>query len=150
MINRIFMTFCLAAMTSAPLHGDELSIKISLGIRDSKLVTTTNVAYPLAFRIENIGKAVVKEDQIPGLFLKGVIHILPKDGKEQHTEFQKMWRTRVYDLQPGATFRISSGWRHFHFFSFDQRWRLLGLVDTWVFQIQRLEFHCDQRKSAEE
>ncbi len=91
-------------MTSASLHGDELSIKISLGIRDSKLVTTTNVAYPLAFRIENIGKAVVKEDQIPGLFLKGVIHILPKDGKEQHTEFQKMWRTRVYDLQPGATF----------------------------------------------
>src|SRR5947207_8190792 len=79
MINRIFMTFCLAAMTSASLHGDELSIKISLGIRDSKLVTTTNVAYPLAFRIENIGKAVVKEDQIPGLFLKGVIHILPKD-----------------------------------------------------------------------
>jgi hypothetical protein len=99
----MFFTFCLAAITSASLHAEELSIKITLGIRDTNRVATTNVAYPLAFRIDNTGKAVVKGDQIPDLFFKGVIHLLPKDGKEQQTDFPKFWRTRIYDLQPGAT-----------------------------------------------
>jgi hypothetical protein len=107
MITRIFVTLCLAMMASVPLHADELrhlSIKISLGIRDTKALSFTNLTYPLAFRIENTGKTVIKGDQIPGLFFKGVIHILPKDGQEQHDNFQKMWRTRIYELKPGATF----------------------------------------------
>ena len=104
MITRIFVTLCLAMMASAPLHADDLSIKISLGIRNTKVLSFTNLTYPLAFRIENTGKTVIKGNQIPDLFFKGVIHILPKDGQEQHDNFEKMWRTMVYDLQPGATF----------------------------------------------
>ena len=104
MITRIFITLCLAMMASVPLHADDLSIKISLGIRDTKVLSFTNLTYPLAFRIEDTGKAVIKADQIPGLFFKGVIHVLPKDGKEQQADVQKAWRTMIRDLQPGATF----------------------------------------------
>ena len=91
-------------MASASLQAGELSIKIGLAIRDVKLLRITNVAYPLAFRIENTGKPVIKEDQIPGLFFSGVIHLLPKDGKEQQTNFQRTWASRIYDLKPGAAF----------------------------------------------
>ena len=104
MITRIFVTLCLAMMASVPLHADDLSIKISLGIRDTKVLSFTNLTYPLAFRIENTGKTVITADQIPGLFFKGIIHILPKNGQEQHDNFQKKWRTMIRDLQPGATF----------------------------------------------
>ena len=59
-------------MACAALHADEPSVKISLGIRDTKLLTITNVAYPLAFRIENEGKTAIAKGQIPGLFLKNL------------------------------------------------------------------------------
>jgi hypothetical protein len=104
MIKHIFIAFCLAIIAGASLHAGEPSIKIKLGIRESKFGALTNVAYPLAFRIENTGKEAIKEHQIPVLFFKGVIHVLPKDGKEQQTDVQKTWRTMVHDLQPGATF----------------------------------------------
>ena len=91
-------------VASVPLHADDLSIKISLGIRDIKALSLTNLTYPLAFRIENTGKAVIKADQIPFLFFKGVIHVLPKDGKEQQADVQKAWRTIVFDLNSGAIF----------------------------------------------
>jgi hypothetical protein len=104
MIKHIFIPFSFAVMACASLHAGELSVKIKLGIRESKLAAITNVPYALAFQIENTGKAVIKQDQIPVLFFKGVIHALRKDGKEQQTEVQKAWRTRVYDLEPGATF----------------------------------------------
>jgi len=104
MITRIFVTLCSAMMASAPLHANDLSIKISLGIRDTKVLLSTNLTYPLAFQIENTGNTVIKADQIPSLFFKGIIHILPKDGQEQHDKFQNGWRTMILDLQPGATF----------------------------------------------
>ncbi len=91
-------------MASVPLHADESSIKISLGIRDSKILAHTNLTYPLAFRIQNTGTTVINEDKIPILFFTGVIHILPKDGQEEQAAFQKVWRTTVRDLQPGTTF----------------------------------------------
>src|SRR5260221_660381 len=104
MIKHILMPFCFAVLACATLHASELSIKIKLGIRGSKLGTITNVAYPLAFQIENTGKVVIKQEELPDLFFKGAIHVLPKDGKEQQTHVQKAWRTMFHDLQPGATF----------------------------------------------
>ncbi|MEY2407557.1 MAG: hypothetical protein QOF48_227 [Verrucomicrobiota bacterium] len=103
MIKHMFIASWFAVMACAALHAGEPSIKIALGIREGKWGALTNVAYPLAFRIENTGKELIKEHQIPALFFKGVIHVLPKDGKEQQTDVQKMWRTVVHDLQPGAT-----------------------------------------------
>ena len=92
-------------MAAVSLHAGD-TINISLGIRDTKLLTITNVAYPLAFRIENIGRTVIKGGDIPDLFRKGIIHILPKDGQElkQRDDVFGDWFSAVYDLQPGATF----------------------------------------------
>jgi hypothetical protein len=104
MIKHLFMASWFAVIASAWLYAGELSIKIKLGIRESKFGAFTSVAYPLAFQIENTGKGVIKEDQIPALFFKGILHVLPKDGKEQQKDVQKMWRTMVHDLQPGETF----------------------------------------------
>ena len=93
-------------MASVSLHADEPSVKISLGIRDTKLLMITNVTYPLAFRIENTGRTVIKGGDIPDLFRKGIIHILPKDGQElkQMVDVFGLWFSAVYDLQSGATF----------------------------------------------
>jgi len=105
MIKRLVILLCLLTVASAALHADEASIKISLGIRDAKLLSVTNVPpYPLAFRIENVGKTVIDKHQIPVLFFKGRIHVLPKDGKEQQKDLGKFWMSFVHDLQPGATF----------------------------------------------
>ena len=104
MIKRLFIVLWLITTALASLHAADLSIKISLGVRDAKLLTITNVAYPLAFRIENVGKTVIDKHQIPDLFFKGIIHVLPKDGKEQQTDLGKFWWSVVYDLQPRATF----------------------------------------------
>ena len=104
MLKRLFVSLCLLMMACAALHADEPSIKISLGIRDTKLLTITNVAYPLAFRIENEGKTAIAKGQISGLFFKGIVHVLPKHGKEQRREFSQFWVSFVHDIQPGATF----------------------------------------------
>jgi hypothetical protein len=72
----------------------------------------TNVAYPLAFRIENIGKAAIKGDHIAGIFAKGTVHILPNDGKEQHHPIGEEWILGYglvpNDLQPGETSECSA------------------------------------------
>jgi hypothetical protein len=104
MIKRIFIALSLVAMVSASLRADELSIKISLGIRDSKLLGIKDVAYPLAFRIENTGKTVIKGEKIPELFFESIVHVLAKDRKEQQADVEKIWNTMIYDLKPGATF----------------------------------------------
>jgi hypothetical protein len=57
MIKHLFISLCLVTLASMSLHADEPSVKISLGIRNTKLLMITNVAYPLAFRIENSGKS---------------------------------------------------------------------------------------------
>src|SRR5712692_1761963 len=98
MIHRLFVMACLTTMACAPLHADEQSLKISLGIRDNTFVTLQKVEYPLAFRIENTRETVIKDRDIPSLFFKGIAHVLPKGGKEEQTTFQTFWRTSVYDL----------------------------------------------------
>ena len=102
-ITLLFITFASLVPGLVSLHADESPIKISLGIREVKLPAITNVAFPLAFRIENTGKTTIKEDQIPALFFAGILHVLPKEGKQEQTKFQRIWRTGVRDLQPGAT-----------------------------------------------
>ncbi len=102
-ITLLFITFASLVLGQVSLHADESPIKISLGIREAKLPAITNVAFPLAFRIENTGKTTIKEDQIPALFFAGILHVLPKEGKEEQTKFQRIWRTAARDLQPGAT-----------------------------------------------
>jgi hypothetical protein len=94
----------LLVLGAARLQAVDSSIKISLGIREIKLPGVTNLAFPLAFRIENAGQATITREQIPAAFFKGILHVSPKDGNEQRTSFQKMWRTMSFDLQPGATF----------------------------------------------
>jgi hypothetical protein len=95
-------------MTCAPLYAEDLSIKISLGIRDNDKLFEEGekgiAKYPLAFRIENTSKMLIDKHTIPNLFFQGTIHVLTKEGKEEKTKFQTMWRTTIYDLQPGATF----------------------------------------------
>jgi hypothetical protein len=99
---------CLLAMAALSVHADEPTVKVSLGIRDAKFLAITNVAYPLAFRIENTGKTVIRGGDIAGIFTKGVIHILPKDGNEQQYDLKKDSESLGYglvpnDLQPGKT-----------------------------------------------
>jgi len=109
MIKRLFITLCLATMASVSLYADEASVKISLGIRDTTHWTgaTTNVAYPLGFRIENARKTAIKGGDIAGIYAKGTIHILPNDGQEQHCPVGELWALQYglvpNDLQPGET-----------------------------------------------
>src|ERR1035438_7678620 len=91
---------CLLAMASLSVHADEPTVKVSLGIRDAKFLAITNVAYPLAFRIENTGKTVIRGGDIAGIFTKGVIHILPKDGNEQQHDLKKDSWSLGYGLVP--------------------------------------------------
>jgi len=111
MIKRLFISLCLVTMASVSLRADEPSVKISLGIRDTKLLMITNVAYPLAFRIENAGKTAIKGDHIAGIFAKGTIHILPNDGQEQRSPIGEEWMLGYglvpNDLQPGETSECS-------------------------------------------
>jgi len=101
-------TLCafLLAMASVSLHADEPSVKISLGIRNSKLLMITNVTYPLSFRIENTGKTAIKGAHLAAIFAKGTIHLLPKGG-EQHRPIGEEWMLGYglvpIDLQPGVT-----------------------------------------------
>lgn len=108
MIKRLFITLCLLTIVSLSVYADEPSVKISLGIRDtSRWTTHTNVAYPLGFRIENTAKTAIKGDDIAGIFAKGIIHILPNDGQEQHHPIADEWNLKYgfvpNDLQPGET-----------------------------------------------
>ena len=102
-------TLCafLLAMASVSLHADEPSVKISLGIRNSKLLMITNVTYPLSFRIENTGKTAIKGAHLAAIFAKGTIHLLPKGGQEQHRPIDEEWMLGYglvpIDLQPGVT-----------------------------------------------
>jgi hypothetical protein len=107
MIKYIFISLCLVTMASMSLHADESSVKISLGVRDTKLLTITNVTYPLSFRIQNTSKTAIKGDHLAAIFAKGTIHLLPKGGQEQHRPIGEEWILRYGlvpdDLQPGAT-----------------------------------------------
>ena len=101
--NTLGNTNTPASLSSAVLHADDMSIKISLGIRDdAKELIITN--YPLAFRIENVGKTVIDKHLIPDLFRKGIIHVLPKDGKEMQKVISIFWFSTVVDVKPGETF----------------------------------------------
>ena len=91
-------------MTACSLHAEGPSIKITLAIRDTRLLSFTNLSNPLAFRIQNTGQTIIKADAIPAFFFKGIIHIQTEAGPEQYTNFQKIWRTMVRDLPPGETF----------------------------------------------
>jgi hypothetical protein len=106
MMKRLFLTLCLATATSAGLHASEPSIRISLGLRDAKSLQTTNVPFPLAFRIENTGKTVIGADQVPELFRKGIVHLSAtgQQQRERSLEFFGM----VWPVQPGAMFE--HGW----------------------------------------
>jgi hypothetical protein len=112
MIKHLFISLCLVTLASMSLHADEPSVTISLGIRDTKLLMITNVAYPLAFRIENSGKTAIRGSQLAGIFAKGTIHILPSDGQEQHCPIGEEWILGYglvpNDLQPGETTECSA------------------------------------------
>jgi hypothetical protein len=112
MIKHFFISIWLVTMASMSLHADEPSVEISLGIRDTKLLMITNVTYPLAFRIENIGKTAIKGGQLAGIFAKGTIHILPSDGQEQHCPIGEEWILGYglvpNDLQTGETTECSA------------------------------------------
>jgi hypothetical protein len=112
MIKHLFISLCLVTMSSMSLHADEPSVKIGLGIRDTKLLMITNVTYPLAFRIENSGKTAIRGGQLAGIFAKGTIHILPSDGQEQHCPIGEEWILGYglvpNDLQPGQTTECSA------------------------------------------
>jgi hypothetical protein len=101
----ILVLFCLI-LNSAMVHADELSIKITLGIRENNqfIPITNRLEYPLAFQIENTGKTVITKDRIPDLFFNGILHIMPKDGQSQQCKVQRTWRTGVRDLKPGDSF----------------------------------------------
>ena len=90
------------------VRADEPTLRISLGIRDTKLLTITNVSYPLAFRIENIGKTAIKGGSIRDIYKDAVVHLLPKDGREQKYEFKsdgfQGYGLVPNDLQPGETY----------------------------------------------
>jgi len=107
MIKRLFISLWLVTMASVSLHADESLVKISLGIRDTKLLMITNVTYPLSFRIKNTGKTAIKGDHLAGIFAKGTIHLLPSGGKAQHRPIGEKWMLGYglvpNDLQPGAT-----------------------------------------------
>lgn len=83
-------------------RSSRVHLKISLGVRDAKLLNITSTSWPLAFRIENTGKYPIKADVIPDLFFKGFIHVLSEDGKEQQHDIQRFWFTAVNDVQPGG------------------------------------------------
>src|ERR1017187_5049494 len=106
MIKQLFISLCLLTMVSVALHADEPSIKISLGIRDTKLLTITNVAYPLAFRIKNTGKTAISGGSIRGIYHNAVVHLLPKSGNEQHFDFDvdQGYGLVPNDLQPGESY----------------------------------------------
>jgi len=95
-------------VASASLHADEPSVKISLGIRDTKLLTVTNVAYPLAFRIENAGKTAISGGSIRGIYQNAVVHLLSKSGMEQQFAFAsdgfQGYGLVPNALQPGETY----------------------------------------------
>jgi hypothetical protein len=107
MIKRLFIPLWLVTMASVSLHANEQSIKISLGIRDTKLLMITNVTYPLSFRIENTGKTAISGHLLAGIFAKGTIHLLPNGGEEQHCPIGEEWILGYglvpKDLQPGET-----------------------------------------------
>src|SRR5258708_5505667 len=91
MIKYLFISLCVMTMAAMSLHADEPSVKISLGIRDTKLLMITNVTCPLAFRFENTGKTAIKGDHLAGIFAKGTIHLLPNHGQEQHCPIGDEW-----------------------------------------------------------
>ena len=96
---------CLLTASVPSLFAAEPAIKISLGIRDNTHVPAAErIAFPLAFRVRNVGKTKIGMDRIPDLFFAGVFHALPKTGKEQQTAVADYWRTATYDLPPGKTF----------------------------------------------
>jgi len=106
------LTLCTALVACAPLHAEEPSINISLGIRDTKFFMPqwiTNTPYPLAFRIKNTGKTVLSGGEARNLFLQGYIHVLSKDGKQEDADCKRFEVGERYgfdapDVQPGAEF----------------------------------------------
>jgi len=108
MIKRLFISLWLVTMASVSLHADEPSLKISLGIRDTKLLTIKNVAFPLAFRIENAGKTAINGGSIRGIYHNAIVHLLPKSGLERHYDFASDgflgYGLVPNDLQPGQSY----------------------------------------------
>jgi len=83
-----------------------MGVEISLGIRDNTRIGRFSnmqlVEYPLAFRVKNTGKRTIGQDNEPGLFMSGVVHIWPRGGKEDQRPLTQMWNGAVQDLPPGA------------------------------------------------
>jgi hypothetical protein len=112
MIKRIFITLYLLTLVCVSVRADEPSIKISLGIRDTKFFTReeiTNTPYPLAFRIQNTGETVISIGQARDLFFSGYIHVKSEDGKQEDASFKRFDWIESYglvppDLKPGDTF----------------------------------------------
>jgi len=108
MIKRLFILLWLVTMASVSLHAGEPSLKISLGIRDAKLLTITNVAFPLAFRIENAGKTAINGGSIRGIYHNAVVNLLAKSGLERHYDFAsdglQGYGLVPNDLQPGQSY----------------------------------------------
>jgi hypothetical protein len=106
MIKCRFIALLLATMVSVSLPAEEPSIKLSLSVRSNYWYKS--VGHPLAFRIENAGNSAIKGGDIAGIFSKGIIHALPKDGQDrQYILKDHEWlfgRGFVpNDLQPGET-----------------------------------------------
>jgi hypothetical protein len=84
-----------------------MGVEISLGIRDNTRIGRFSnmplVEYPLAFRVKNTGKRTIGQDNEPGLFMSGVVHIWPKGGEENHRPLAQGWEGMIHDLRPGST-----------------------------------------------
>lgn len=108
MIKGIYLAlFAFSALVSLPVRAEEPAVKISLGIRDVKLLNITNVTCPLSFRIENTGETAINGGRLASIFAKGSVHLLPKGGQEQQCPIGEEWALRYglvpNDLQPGQT-----------------------------------------------
>lgn len=111
MIKHLLISLGCVTLTALSLHATEPSVKISLGIRDTKLLMITNVTWPLAFRIENSGPTAIRGGELAGIFAQGTLHILPNDGPEQHCPLGEEWELGYglvpHDLPPGQTAECS-------------------------------------------
>ena len=84
-----------------------MGVEISLGIRDNTRIGRFSnmqlVEYPLAFRVKNTGKRTIGQENEPGLFMSGAVHMWPKGGKEDQRPLAQMWDGMIHDLRPGST-----------------------------------------------
>jgi len=63
---------------------------------------------PLAFRAQNVGETNISGRRTKFMFIRGVLHVLPKDGKEQEVRFADKhhiaWGLVPNDLKKGETY----------------------------------------------